>query len=96
MMQCVLSNESGKLACTLYCFGIHLFCLQILMKESNYNVEQNKSHLKTIINSAHLHFMAMPIDLKIVEIKLLVGPYKSHVELQRTDKKFDSLASVSA
>lgn len=26
----------------------------------------------------------MPIDLKIVEIKLLVGPYKSHVELQRT------------
>lgn len=52
--------------------------------ESNYN-EQNKSHLKTIINSGSpFSQVAMPIDLKIVEIKLLVGPYKSHVELQRT------------
>ena len=47
---------------------------------SNYK-EQNKIHLKAIINSGSLNIsqVTMSIDLKIVQIKLLAWPYKSHV-----------------
>lgn len=47
---------------------------------SNYK-EQNKIHLKAIINSGSLIIsqVTMPIDLKIAEIKLLAWPYKSPV-----------------